>query len=206
MLFGSLSPVTAEPERSSGRRLLLDQLLQTARNAFPEVEVLIYEANSSFNAQAFTLGSQQIVTLFGGLAFNRHMGKDGLLFTILHEIGHHRGAGPRMTQTSILCCDCTADRWAIVEGQDTILSHGLTLDINSALSQIEAAMSELGGMLDLTAQSWCFDWARRKITLSLPFLQSMKECEYRVSLDNPMGGKNGISDSERRRHERHQQT
>ena len=68
MLLGSLSPVTTEQERSGERRPLLDQLLQLTRNAFPEVEVLIYEANSSFNAQAFTLGSQPMVTLFGGLA------------------------------------------------------------------------------------------------------------------------------------------
>src|SRR5437764_759621 len=120
MLLGSLSPVTTEQERSGERRPLLDQLLQLTRNAFPEVEVLIYEANSSFNAQAFTLGSQPMVTLFGGLAFNRHMAKDGLLFTILHEIGHHRAAGPRMTQTSVLSCDCAADRWAMVEGQGAI--------------------------------------------------------------------------------------
>jgi hypothetical protein len=129
------------------------------------------------------------VTLFGGLAFNRRMGKDGLLFTILHEIGHHLAPGPRITRTNTLSCDCAADRWAIVEGQGLILSHGLTLDIKSALSEIEAAMSELGGAFDLTAECWCFDWVRRKITLTSPFLDPLTECEYRVCLENAKGGK-----------------
>ncbi len=198
MLFGSLSPVTTEQDRSSERRALLNRLSDVSRKAFPGLEVLIYEASPSFNAQAFSVRGQQIVTLFGGLAFNRRMGKDGLLFTILHEIGHHLAPGPRITRTNTLSCDCAADRWAIVEGQGLILSHGLTLDIKSALSEIEAAMSELGGAFDLTAGCWCFDWVRRKITLTSPFLDPLTQCEYRVCLDNAKGGKNGISDSERR--------
>jgi hypothetical protein len=196
MLLGSLSPATTERNFSRERRALLIRLSDVSRRAFPGIEVLIYEASSSFNAQAFSARGQQIVTLFGGLAFNRRMGKDGLLFSILHEIGHHLAPGPRFTQTSNLSCDCAADRWATVEGHAVILSHGLTLDIKSALNEIEVAISELGGAFDLTAERWCFDWARRKITLTSSFLEPLTRCEYRVFLDNAEGGKNGISDSE----------
>jgi hypothetical protein len=198
MLFGCVSQDKIEQDRSSERCALLNRLSEVSREAFPEVEVLIYETSPSFNAQAFSVGGQQIVTLFGGLAFNRCMGKDGLLFTILHEIGHHLASGPRITRTNTLSCDCAADRWAIVEGQGIILSHGLTLDIKSALREIEAAISELGGASVLTAGRWCFDWTRRKVTLSSRFLVPLLQCEYRICLDNAKGEKNGNSDSERR--------
>jgi hypothetical protein len=188
MLLGSLSPVTTEQNRSRGRRALLNRLSDVSKKAFPEIEVLIYEASPSFNAQAFSVRGQPIVTLFGGLAFNRRMGKDGLLFTILHEIGHHVAPGPRITRTNRLSCDCAADRWAIVEGHAAILSHGLSLDIKSALNEIEVAISELGGAFDVSAKRWCFDWSRRKITLTSSILEPLTRCEYRVCLDTPEGG------------------
>jgi hypothetical protein len=198
MLLGSLLPVKTEQDRSSERRALLDRLSDVSRKAFPGVEVLIYEASPSFNAQAFSVRGQRMVTLFGGLAFNTRLGKDGLLFAILHEIGHHLAPGPRITRTNTLSCDCAADRWAIGEGRDVVLFHGMTLEIKSALNEIEAAISELGGASDLTAGCWCFDWARRKITLTSPFLNPLSQCEYRIRLDNDLGGNNGRSDSEQR--------
>jgi hypothetical protein len=197
MLLASLSLATIEQDRSSERRALLERLSDVSRIALPEVEVVIHEASPSFNAQAFSVKRQQVVALFGGLAFNRRMGKDGLLFTILHEIGHHLAPGPRITRTNNLSCDCAADRWAIGEGSALFLPHGLTLDINSALNEIEEAISELSGVFDLTARRWCFDWGRRKISLTSSLLDPLMCCEYRVSLDNE-GGKDGISDSERR--------
>jgi hypothetical protein len=199
MLFGSLSPVTIGQDRSNERHALLNRLSGCSRKAFPTIEVLIYEANPSFNAQAFSFKGQQIVTLFGGLAFNSRIGKDGLLFAILHEIGHHLAPGPRITRTNPLSCDCAADRWVVLEGQYLISSQGLALDLKSALDEIEAAMSELGAS-DLKAERWCFDWARRKITLTSltsTFLTPLTQCEYRICLDNTKGGENGFSDSER---------
>jgi hypothetical protein len=184
MLFGSLPPVTTGQDRSSERHALLNYLSDFSRKTFPTVEVLIYEASPSFNAKAFSVRGQQIVTLFGGLAYNSRIRKDGLLFAILHEIGHHLAPGPRITRTNTLSCDCAADRWVILEGLGLVSSRGLTLDIKSALSEIEAAMSELGAASDLKAERWCFDWARRKITLTSTFLDPLTECEYRVRLDN----------------------
>jgi hypothetical protein len=186
MLLGSLSPVTGGLNRSRERHALLNLLFELSSKAFPTVEILIYESNPSFNAQAYTAKGRQIVTLFGGLAFNRRMGKDGLLFTILHEIGHHLAPGPRITRTNTLSCDCAADRWVIVQGQSLISLQGLTLDIKSALIEIEAAMSELGAVSD-TAAPWCFDWARRKTTLGTTSPAPVTQCEYRVWLDNSKG-------------------
>ncbi|WP_298884384.1 hypothetical protein [uncultured Bradyrhizobium sp.] len=177
MLLGSLALATREQDRSSERRSFLDQLFQTSRKAFPEVEALVYEASTSFNAQAFCIGSQKFVALFGGLAFNRRLGKDGLLFATLHEIGHHLAPGPRLTATSNLSCDCAADRWAVGQGQDVISSCGLALDIKSALEQIETAVSELGGALSVIADCLCSDWARRKAALTSPLPGPLNQCE-----------------------------
>ena len=203
MLFGILPPVTGGQDRSNERRALLNRLSEFSRGAFPSVEVVIYEANSSFNAMAFSVGQQQIVTLFAGLAFNRHMGKDGLLFAILHEIGHHLAGGPRITRTSPLSCDCAADLWVIVEGQKAIASQGMALDVSVALSEIEAAMSDLGSASHLVSGRYCFDWARRKFTLSSRSSAPLVQCEYRAALDNPTGAENGVFNSEWQRHECH---
>jgi hypothetical protein len=197
MLLGSLPLATREQDRSSERRSFLDRLFETSRKAFPEVQALVYEASPSFNAQAFCIGQQKIVALFGGLAFNRHLGKDGLLFATLHEIGHHLAPGPRLTVTSNLSCDCAADRWAVGEGQDVILSHGLALDIESALDEIQAAISELDGVSSLIAHCLCSDWARRKATLTSPLPGPLNQCEKILDFFSKLEGeKDGISDSE----------
>ena len=178
MLFGSLSPVTTGQDRSSERHALLKTLSGFAKEAFPTVEVLIYEASLLFNAMSFSIKGQQIVALYGGLAYNGRIGKDGLLFAVLHEIGHHLAPGPRITRTSTLSCDCAADRWVMLKGLDCVSAHGLTLDIKTALSEIEAAMSELASKSDLRAKRRCFDWGRRKVTLTSSVLDPLAECEY----------------------------
>src|SRR5208283_1433645 len=106
MLIGSLPKVSAtQQDHSCERYALLDQLSKIAGRIFPKIELRIQEANSSFHAQAYIMDGQRIVTLLGGLAFHDRLRKDGLLFTILHEIGHHVASGPRITRTDPLSCD-----------------------------------------------------------------------------------------------------
>jgi hypothetical protein len=179
MLMSSLGTVATQQDRSSERYALLKRLFETAGKVFPKIELRIQEDNSSFHAQAYVLDGRQIVTLLGGLAFHSHMQKDGLLFTILHEIGHHVAPGPRITRTNPLSCDCAADHWTVAEGQRLFSSHGMSLDIRSALNEIELAVSDLMPASDLKSERWCFDWTRRKIALTSALAQPVVECEFR---------------------------
>jgi hypothetical protein len=179
MLMSSLGTVATQQDRSSERYALLKRLFETAGKVFPKIELRIQEDNSSFHAQAYVLDGRQIVTLLGGLAFHSHMQKDGLLFTILHEIGHHVAPGPRITRTNPLSCDCAADHWTVADGQRLFSSHGMTLDIRSALNEIELALSDLMPASDLKSERWCFDWPRRKTALTSAPVPQIVECEFR---------------------------
>jgi hypothetical protein len=179
MLMSSLGTVATQQDRSSGRYALLRRLSETAGKIFPRIELRIQEDNASFHAQAYVMDGRQVVTLLGGLAFHSRMQKDGLLFTVLHEIGHHVAPGPRITQTNPLSCDCAADRWTVAEGQHLFSSHGMILDIRSALNEIELALSDLMPASDLKSERWCFDWTRRKIALTSALAQPVVECEFR---------------------------
>jgi hypothetical protein len=179
MLMGSLGTVATQQNRSSGRYALLKRLFEISGRVFPNIELRIQEANPSFHAQAYVLDGRQIVTLLGGLAFHGCLQKDGLLFAILHEIGHHVAPGPRITRIDPRSCDCAADCWAVGEGRRLLSSRGMTLDIQSALNEIELALSALKPSYHPSSERRCSGWARRKATLtSIPVPQVVK-CELR---------------------------
>lgn len=178
MLMGSLGTVAAQQNRSSERYALLKRLYEISGKVFPNIELQIQEADPCFHAQAYVLDGRQIVTLLGGLAFHGCLQKDGLLFTILHEIGHHVAPGPRITPTDPRSCDCAADCWAVVEGRRLFSSRGMTLDIRSALNEIELALSALKPAYDLSVRR-CSGWARRKAALTSTPVPQVVECEFR---------------------------
>jgi hypothetical protein len=179
MLMGSLRKVPTQQDRSCERYALLKRLSEITGQVFPRIELRIQEANPTFHAQAYVLKDRQFVALLGGLAFHTRLQKDGLLFTILHEIGHHVAPGPRLTQTNPLSCDCAADCWTVTEGQRLFSSHGMTLDIRSALHEIELALSDLN--YDLKSECCCLDWPRRKKALTSDPTPQVVACEFRKS-------------------------
>ena len=177
MLMGSPGTVATQ-NRSSERYVLLKRLSEISRNVFPNIEVQVHEANPSFQAQAYVLDGRQIVNLLGGLAFHDCLHQDGLLFTILHEIGHHVAPGPRITPTDPRCCDCAADCWAVGEGRRLFSSRGMTLDTRSALNEIELALSALKSAYDLSSGRRCSGWARRKAAMTSLRARQVVKCEF----------------------------
>jgi len=178
MLMGSLGTV-APQNRSSERYALLMRISDIAKDLFPKIEVQIHEANPSFHAQAYVLDGRQIVTLFGGLAFHDCLQQDGLLFTILHEIGHHVAPGPRITRSDARCCDCAADCWVVKEGRRLFSSRGMTLDTGSALNELELALSALKPSYDFLAGRRCSGWSRRKAALTSRSVRQVVRCQLR---------------------------
>ncbi len=177
MLMGSLGRVATQ-DRSSERYALLKRLSEISRNLFPNIEVQIHEANPSFHAQAYVLDGRRIVTLLGGLAFHDCLKQDGLSFAILHEIGHHVAPGPRITATDSRSCDCAADCWAVNQGRRLFSSRGMTLDIRSALNEIELALSALNPLSDLSSGR-CSGWSRRKAALTSRPVRQVVKCQFR---------------------------
>ena len=182
MLVSCLRTVAARQDRSAARYTLLTRLCELSRQIFPNINFLVQEDNSSFQAQAYVRDGQQIVSVFGGLAFHGCVQKDGLLFAVLHEVGHHVARGPRITRTDPRSCDCAADRWVLAEGQQLFSSRGMILDIRSALSEIELALSDIMLAHDLKSEQWCCDWVRRKQALTSIDAPQVVECELRKLL------------------------
>jgi hypothetical protein len=178
MLMGSLG-IVATQNRSSQRYALLKRLCGISGKAFPDIELRIQKADPSFHAQAYVLDGRQIVTLHGGLAFHGCLHKDGLLFTILHEIGHHVAPGPRITPTDPRSCDCAADCWAVGEGRQLFSSRGITLDVQSALNEIESALSDLKPDYELSSGRRCSGWARRRAAMTSTLVRRVIKCEFR---------------------------
>lgn len=178
MLVSSIGTAAAQQNRSSERYSLLKRIFEISGLIFPTIEFRIHEADPSFQAQAFVLDRRQIVTLHGGLAFHGCLQKDGLLFTTLHEIGHHVALGPRITPTDIRSCDCAADRWAVEEGRRKFSSRGMTLDIQLALSEIELALSTLKPAYALSGRR-CSGWSRRKEALTSRPVPRILKCQLR---------------------------
>jgi hypothetical protein len=131
--------------RASGeRQALLNRLQTQATRLFPQISYSLDLGSRTANAQAFALGNDRFVRIYGGLALHPLAGKDALIFTLLHETGHHLGKGRRFAGDPALACDCVADRWALTVGIPQWTSRfGSKVDIRRALSDLTALISSL---------------------------------------------------------------
>jgi hypothetical protein len=192
MLFASVPRNMIEDPRSFQERTdQLEYIFTDLRRAFPEIEFELDAASRTVNAQAIDHGGTRIVRLYGGLAFHRLIDLDGLLLTLLHEVGHHAAAGGRLTPSSRLACECMADRWALAKGVARLeKSSGRPLAIDKGLASLDrlAASSDAGTAVRENAgppRCWGWNWAKRKHLLAkrgaLPLVRTCPMPEYYVS-------------------------
>ena len=138
MFLDSVAPNVARQDRSRQRQALLDEAVSIFARCFPSVRYRVLGSVNVVNAQASVAPTQRLVDLFGGLAFHRSIGHDGLVWTLLHETGHHLGRGSRLPWAD-MACECSADRWALTEGRKRLQTEGVAFDLFAALRQIELA-------------------------------------------------------------------
>jgi hypothetical protein len=111
------------------------------------------------------------------LAFLPMVGADALVFTLLHETGHHFAPGRRFASDPMLACDCAADQWAVTKGAEILCqSSGRKLDLVKALDGLDAMISTTpvesehlttGIRTSTIAQCcWALHWPTRKSRLS----------------------------------------
>ncbi len=71
-------------------------------------------SNDQVNANATQFGSSWVINIYGGLARRPEMTKDGLSLAVCHELGHHLGGFPTVSNFF--------SSWAACEGQSDYFS------------------------------------------------------------------------------------
>jgi hypothetical protein len=129
---------------SVSRCRMLEVLVGEFRAAFAGIEYEVDTQTRVVNAQAFGMGGSRFVRLYGGFAFHPFVSEDALVFTLLHETGHHRARGRRFAGDPMLACDCLADKWAVSVGATALRRcTGRTMNLLNALDSIDAMIASI---------------------------------------------------------------
>jgi hypothetical protein len=193
MLFESNSLHQVEGYRHLERGDLLRAMFLDFRKAFPKIEFELHAESRTINAQAIIHGEARIVRLYGGLAFHSLAGSDLLVFTLLHEVGHHLSSGGRLAFCESLGCECAADRWALTKGRSSLEERARrTLDIEKAVATLDALEAAVTSRRAIAPEGkddlptcWALDWPKRKLHLAglipMPVVRRCQLSEFYVS-------------------------
>ena len=173
MLFSERLSEREMLEATGANRLtLLDALLKDFRKAFPNLTFELRLDFSIINAQAFALGDQRVVALYGGIALHPKLGVHSLTFIILHEAGHHLAKGCRSRRDPSLACECASDHWAVTAGTNRLLQKsGRRLRLRAAVAELDQIMGPRQPKKDgytkkaLTFDCWAEGWSLRTSAL-----------------------------------------
>jgi hypothetical protein len=149
MLNAFTLPVDVALCRSPTRAGMLTMLVAEFRTAFTGIEYEIDTQTRIVNAQAFGQGGKRFVRVYGGLAFHPIISEDALIFTLLHETGHHRARGRRFAGDPMIACDCLADKWAVGAGASALRRYtGRMMNLQNALDSLDAMIAsiDVGGV------------------------------------------------------------
>jgi hypothetical protein len=152
---------------AESRGRLVTAIVSEFESAFADVEYEIDRQTRIVNAQAF---------LVSGRRFVRPLANDDVLvFTLLHETGHHFAAGRRFAGNPGLACDCLADKWAVGPGTRALRRYsGRVLNLSNAFRSLDAILRSIDvrfGSASTTRSSrsqtcWANSWRARKARLS----------------------------------------
>lgn len=173
MLNASILPHNISLCGSKNRSRMLKGLVSEFRTAFVGIEYEVDMQTRIVNAQAFHIGGSRFVRLYGGLAFHPLVSEDALVFTLLHETGHHRARGRRFAGDPGLACDCLADKWAVHAG-DRALRHrtGRSMNLLAALDSLDGTVASINAGAVIPSRRslrplgcWAGFWPARKSRL-----------------------------------------
>jgi hypothetical protein len=174
MLLTNIPCRRVSTERALQRRnKLLREIFADFSHAFSDLLFELDEGSSTVNAQAFIRGDHRVVRMYGGLAYHTRVGADGLVFALLHEVGHHLSSGGRLASSEELGCECAADRWALTKGSAKLRKEtGRTFRIERAVSSLEMltvpASRRPGTDRNGPRTCWAKNWTKRKHILAKP--------------------------------------
>jgi hypothetical protein len=177
MIFDQPQQAREQQDRSRHRLSSLTRLIALFESSFSSVHYRILESITAVNAQASFSNGRHLVDIFGGLAFHPVIRHDGLVFTLLHETGHHLSTGCKLPWAQ-LACECAADKWAITEGRKALAANGGRFRLEAALQQIElAAAPETPKKTATPANCWSMSWQKRRLALLDGRAMILKTCE-----------------------------
>ena len=180
MIFDQPQHPVEVQDRSTQRLSSLTKLIAIFEASFSSVHYRILESISAVNAQASFANGRHLVDIFGGLAFHPAIRHDGLVFTLLHETGHHLSAGCKLPWAQ-LACECSADRWATTEGRKALAANGGNFRLEAALEQIEHAVGKAARKIPskpaARTSCWSINWPKRKRALLNGRTMVLKTCE-----------------------------
>ena len=123
---------------------MIEILVSEFRTAFAGIEYEVDKQTRIVNAQAFGLVGSRFIRLYGGFAFHPLVSEDALVFTLLHETGHHRARGRRFAGDPRLACDCFADKWAVGVGARALgRCSGRIMNLFNALESLDAMIMSI---------------------------------------------------------------
>ena len=177
MLNASTLPSQVALCGSESRARLLALLVSEFKLAFGNIEYEVDNQSRVVNAQAFVRGGSRFVRLYGGFALHPLVSVDSLVFTLLHETGHHRARGRRFAGNPKIACDCLADKWALTVGARTLRRcSGRSLNLcdaldslNAVIGPVEAATKQLPAWQRRSQRlhaCWGGCWPTRKLLLN----------------------------------------
>jgi hypothetical protein len=115
------------------RKCLAEELVALFSRQFPQITYTLMWNSQLINAQAWRLGSQRNVYLYGGLARHRSMTRAGLALALAHETGHHLGGEPYDPVMTWMTSEARSDHWAAVSCMpDLFGSKANTLTLRGA--------------------------------------------------------------------------
>ena len=96
------------------RRRLAEGLITRFALLFPQIAYTLNWDSQLINAQAWRLGEQRNVYLYGGLVRHPAITRAGLALTLAHETGHHLGGEPYDPVMTWMTNERQSDHWAAV--------------------------------------------------------------------------------------------
>jgi hypothetical protein len=175
MLNASALPDNVALCDAESRGRMVEVLISEFRSAFAEIEYEVDTQTRIVNAQAFLLSGRRFVRLYGGLVFHPLANDDALMFTLLHETGHHSARGRRFAGNPGLACDCLADKWALGAGARKLRRcSGRELNLTNAFRSLDAILMSIDVHLGSASRRrsqqpqacWAKFWTTRKSRLS----------------------------------------
>ncbi len=166
----------SELRTSEERKNVLNRILDSFRFAFPELHFELIGESKTINAQAVVLTGRREVRMYGGLAFHPLAGESAIVFTLLHEAGHHLASGCRLPWDPRLACECVADHWAATEGTRALAASGRGhFSLEAAICELNLILAPYHRSIETPAcgngrtikndRCWALDWASRRQNL-----------------------------------------
>lgn len=199
MIFDQAQCGVEKQGRSAERRSQLGRLFAIFEASFPSVQYRLLDSVAAVNAQASSANGSRLVDVFGGLAFHPAIGRDALVFMLLHETGHHLSKGCQLPFAP-LACECAADNWATAEGHREIQASGEDFRLPAAVQEIECALRlPTQGRSSASARRqccWAMNWRERRQALLEGWTMRSKTCQISRAITRLQSGEQyGRADS-----------